>query len=93
MSFMAGYMLGLADSREPVLTDISVEENGEYLPPEGYDGFGKVTVNVSSQAAINELSISEPGVYIASDYGCDGFDPVNVSSKYKDLYDLSLIHI
>ena len=29
MSFMAGYMLGLADSREPVLTDISVAENGE----------------------------------------------------------------
>lgn len=26
MSFMAGYMLGLADSREPVLTDISVAE-------------------------------------------------------------------
>ena len=89
MSFMAGYMLGLADSREPVLTDISVAENGEYLPPEGYDGFGKVTVNVSSQAAINELIVSEPGAYIASDYGCDGFDPVNVSSKYKDLYDLA----
>ena len=61
MSFMAGYMLGLTDSREPVLTDISVAENGEYLPPEGYDGFGKVTVNVSSQAAINELIVSEPG--------------------------------
>ena len=33
MSFMAGYMLGLADSRETVLTDISVAENGEYRPP------------------------------------------------------------
>lgn len=89
MSFMAGYMLGLADSREPALTDISVTENGEYLPPEEYDGFGRVSVNVSSQAAVNALFVSEPGIYNAAEYGCDGFDPVNVGSKYRDLYDMA----
>ena len=36
---------------------------------------------------IQPLSVSEPGVYNASDYGCDGFDPVNVSDKYKKLYE------
>lgn len=31
----------------PVLTDLEVTENGEYTPPDGVDGFGKVTANVA----------------------------------------------
>ena len=43
-------------------------------------------INVPVDATIIELSVTEPGTYYAKDYSCDGFDPVNVSSIYKDLY-------
>ena len=72
----------------PNLTTISITENGEYDPPAGYDGYNKVTVNVPSKAAnIIPLTVIEPGTYNAADYGCDGFDPVNVSDMYKKLYE------
>ena len=38
-----GYGVGSA----PVLTDLEITENGEYTPPDGVDGFGKVTANVA----------------------------------------------
>lgn len=69
---------------------ITITENGVYNAPEGYVGFAPVDVNVKSTAVIQPLSVSEPGVYNASDYGCDGFDPVNVSDKYKNLYEQAL---
>lgn len=69
---------------------ITITENGTYTAPEGYVGFNPVDVNVKSTAVIQPLTVSEPGVYNASDYGCDGFDPVNVSDKYKNLYEQAL---
>lgn len=75
----------------PNLTTVSIAENGEYGPPPGYDGYSKVTVNVPSETAnIIPLTVTEPGVYNAADYGCDGFDPVNVSDMYKKLYEQSI---
>ena len=72
----------------PNLTTISITENGEYDPPDGYDGYNKVTVNVPSKIAnIIPLTVIEPGAYNAADYGCDGFNPVNVSDMYKKLYE------
>lgn len=71
----------------PNLTTVSIAENGEYEPPSGYDGYSKVTVNVQTAANIQELTVTEPGTYNAADYGCDGFDPVNVSDVYKKLYE------
>lgn len=72
----------------PNLTTISITENGEYDPPTGYDGYNKVIVNVPSKTAnIIPLNVTEPGTYNAADYGCDGFDPVNVSDMYKKLYE------
>ena len=32
--------------KEPTLQDREIEENGTYMPEEGYDGFGQVIVNV-----------------------------------------------
>lgn len=75
----------------PNLTAISITENGEYGPPTGYDGYNKVTVNVPSKTAnIIPLNVTEPGTYNAADYGCDGFDPVNVSDMYKKLYEQAI---
>lgn len=71
----------------PNLTIITITENGEYGPPSGYDGYSKVIANVSSTASIQELTVTEPGIYNAADYGCDGFNPVNVSDMYKKLYE------
>ena len=47
-------------------------------------------INVPVDATIIELSVTEPGTYHAKDYSCDGFDPVNVSSIYKDLYNYAV---
>lgn len=47
-------------------------------------------INVPVDATITALSVSEPGTYYAKDYSCDGFDPVNVSSIYKDLYNYTV---
>lgn len=38
-----GYGVGSA----PVLTNLEITENGEYTPPDGVDGFGRVTANVA----------------------------------------------
>lgn len=38
-----GYGVGSA----PVLSELEITENGEYTPPDGVDGFSKVTANVA----------------------------------------------
>ena len=90
MDDMAWFLLGLANGKGGKVKPITITENGTYTAPEGYVGFNPVDVNVKSTAVIQPLTVSEPGVYNASDYGCDGFDPVNVSDKYKKLYEQAL---
>lgn len=41
-ALVEGYGVGSA----PVLNDLDITVNGEYTPPDGVDGFGKVTANV-----------------------------------------------
>lgn len=43
----------------PVLSPISITENGNYLPGQGVDGFSSVLVNVSSSSAI-EFRTTQP---------------------------------
>lgn len=43
---MATEIAGIQTGSAPILTDITITENGEYTPGEGVDGFGKVTVEV-----------------------------------------------
>lgn len=57
---------------------------------QGYIGYNPVTVDVKKIVSLQELSVTEPGVYHAADYGVQGFDPVNVSSIYKDLYNYTV---
>ena len=87
----------------PRLTTLSVTENGTYTPPSAYDGFDVVRVNCSDRyqegyqdgvnsVIINSLTVTENGTYNAANYGCNGFDPVNVNvpdnydSGYSDGY-------
>lgn len=66
--------------------ELNVTENGTYTAPSGYMGFNPINTNVDVTPIIQELSVSEPGTYYAKTYGCDGFDPIIVSDKYKKLY-------
>ena len=43
-SLAAGYGIG----SDPVLTELTITENGEYTPGEGVDGFSKVVANVAA---------------------------------------------
>jgi len=82
-------MIMMGGNAKPKLTAIGIYQNGEYKPPIGFDGFEKVTVNVPQETAnIQPLSVTESGIYNASDYSCDGFDPVtvSVSDRYEEGY-------
>jgi hypothetical protein len=57
---------------------------------QGYIGYNPVIVDVKKIVSLQELSVTEPGVYHVADYGVQGFDPVNVSSIYKDLYNYTV---
>lgn len=81
------YALAQYGSEPGKVQELSVTENGEYTAPKGYVGFNPILVNVDVTPKIQELSVSEPGTYYAKTYGCDGFDPVIVSDKYKKLYE------
>lgn len=73
---------------------ITITENGVYNAPEGYVGFGPVTVDVPDRyqegydkghddgvksVVISPLTVTANGTYSAADYSCNGFDPVNVN--------------
>lgn len=63
---------------EPVLQELSATANGEYVPPEGVDGFSLVNVNVPDiPPVVEELSVTENGVYVP-EAGVDGFSRVSV---------------
>lgn len=46
VSAMAEEIEGITTKSDPILQDKNVTENGEYSADEGYDGLGKVTVEV-----------------------------------------------
>lgn len=84
-----GMMLG-GKGKPAKLIPIGISENGTYTPPTGFDGFSSVTVNMQATVNIQSLTVVEPATYHAADYGCDGFDPVIVSDKYKKLYEYAV---
>lgn len=63
-----GYGVGSA----PVLTNLEITKNGEYTPPDGVDGFWKVTANVAgtilnSPAFIGRMTFIDENVYTITD--------------------------
>lgn len=48
---------GYGKNSEPLLQDITINENGSYLPENGYDGFSSVTVEVASSGGGVGLSV------------------------------------
>lgn len=63
----------------PVIQYLNPIENGEYIAPEGVDGYNPVLVNVPDvPAVVQPLSVSENGTYQVP-YGVDGYAPVSVN--------------
>lgn len=46
LSKISGGSGGGGESADPVLQELSITENGEYLPSDGVDGFSKVVANI-----------------------------------------------
>jgi hypothetical protein len=63
---------------EPVLDSITINENGDYTPPAGVDGFGRVIVDVPTPPpSLQSLTASHNGYFVPSS-GYVGFSEVNV---------------
>ena len=74
-----GYDTVLVSVNEPVLHYIEINENGEYTPQEGVDGFSLVVVNVPDPE-LEELSVTANGTYTPNKYGYSRVD-VNVPEQ------------
>ena len=72
------------------LLPIAISANGDYLPPEGYDGFDSVNVYIPPPV-LDIIQITENGYYTPSQ-GVDGFAgvTVNVPSSEPVLDELSV---
>lgn len=56
----AGYSIGgVVGTYDKILTETEVFKDGEYTPPEGFDGFSKVTVRVESSNYTKLLRVGE----------------------------------
>lgn len=73
------------------LLAIAISANGDYLPPEGYDGFNSVNVYIPPPV-LDIIQITENGSYTPSQ-GVDGFSgvTVNVPSSEPVLDELNVI--
>lgn len=63
--------------RQPVITGISITENGRYTAPLGVDGYSPVNVDVDADPELQDKNITENGTYSA-DEGYDGLNQVVV---------------
>lgn len=54
---------GVVGTYEKRLTELTADSNKEYLPPAGYDGFSKVTVNTDGLNTEKTLCINESFMY------------------------------
>lgn len=72
-----GYDTVLVAVPDPVLNTIEINENGEYTPPSGVDGFSLAVVNVPDPE-LEELSVTANGTYTPTKYGYSKVD-VNVA--------------
>ena len=68
----------------PVINPLIISQNGEYIAPDGVDGYSPIQVDVVP--TINPLRVSQNGEYIAPD-GVDGYSPiqVNVVPEYQKI--------
>ena len=77
----------------PTMDDITITQNGTYLPAShNLDGFDQVVVNVpTTTPVIESKSITENGTYTAPE-GVDGYSPitVNVPSIAKKIFNKNM---
>lgn len=68
----------IPEPEEPTILTLEVDQNGEYYAPEGVHGYNPVIVDVSVEAALGPLTVTENGTYKADAYDLDGFKKVIV---------------
>lgn len=73
------------------LEELTVTENGVYLPSENYDGFSKVTVNTPTYQS-EEITITENGVYLPSE-NYDGFSKVTTNVIFQPTFNAENIKV
>lgn len=71
-------------TKAPVLEELEVNENGIYTPPEGVDGYNKVTVETPTFST-EEITITENGIYTPSE-GKDGFSKVTANVIFQPIF-------
>lgn len=57
-------ILAIGTSATPILGELTITENGTYLPGEGLDGYSKVTVNVEGASSVTDV-LSEQTIEFA----------------------------
>lgn len=69
---------------EPILEELTAEENGEYLPEEGTDGFSKVIVNVENTSIEQKMPFymietdDAGNLYCVNNYDSMAFIPYSI---------------
>ena len=66
-------MLEVFGGAQPVLEDKIITENGTYTPDSGYDGFGKVTVEVASSGGGIGISCNVKSLCMGNEIGTNSF--------------------
>lgn len=66
--------------KEPTINPISISQNGEYVAPEGVDGYSPIQVDIVP--TINPIIISQNGEYVAPE-GVDGYSPIQVNIVFE----------
>lgn len=75
----------LINSPIAVNQDITITENGTYIPDKGYTGFGEINVNVDVEPNNQDKIITENGIYTADEgYTGLGEITVNVNTATQD---------
>lgn len=87
-----GYDRAIVNVRPVVnLEDITITDNGEYTPSEGFDGFGKV--NVDLRGIVKPFNFVK--AFYPNNYYNNTFSPIKTANVSKEiglnLFDLSLV--
>lgn len=75
----------------PTLEDMTITQNGEYQASEGYDGLGKITVNVGEpdEKVVSEFDFTQQEYDLVRSINPDSLEPRSKALLYPNLYNAS----